>query len=593
MKDPEFEGIRYNTGQHYTTEVNTLILLSLLKKNNIKRVVVSPGATNFAIVGSMQHDPYFELYSCVDERAAAYMALGIAARTSEPVVLSCTGATASRNYMAALTEAFMRNIPILVVTSSLGLDRVGHLKAQVTDRAHAPKDVVIKQYQIDNLHEGEEDACALKINEALAFLRKFKKPVHINNCTTYCLNFSVKNLPDARYIPLISDTRSMPELPKGRIGIFVGSHRDFTDEESSIIDRFCESNDAVVFADHASGYYGKYRVQMSLPFYQRQAHSNNSEIALLIHIGEISGDYHTFTNIQIDEVWRVNEDGAFRDFWGKLTKVFDLPETDFFSHYISECVKHTTYLDSCMADYKRVTDLIPEIPLSNIWVAKTLSTELPNNTVLHLGILNSLRAWNMFKLPNGVRSYSNVGGFGIDGCVSSLLGAALVNPDKLYLGVVGDLATFYDINVFMHKRIPSNLRLIVINNGRGVEFRNYDHPANRVFGDSVDAYIAAAGHNGNQSRTLLETVALNNGFNYVGVNDKEQFNDLYASLLDSSSTKPIIMEVFTDPNDESDALKLMAYLYRDSVYIRNQKIKIMKHRLRSLVPWLYRKIINK
>ena len=107
MKDPEFEGIRYNTGQHYTTEVNTLILLSLLKKNNIKRVVVSPGATNFAIVGSMQHDPYFELYSCVDERAAAYMALGIAARTSEPVVLSCTGATASRNYMAALTAVLL------------------------------------------------------------------------------------------------------------------------------------------------------------------------------------------------------------------------------------------------------------------------------------------------------------------------------------------------------------------------------------------------------------------------------------------------------------------------------------------------------
>lgn len=593
MKDPEFEGIRYNTGQHYTVEANTLILLSLLKKNNIKRVVVSPGATNFAIVGSMQHDSFFEMYSCVDERAAAYMALGIAARTGEPVVLSCTGATASRNYMAALTEAYYRNLPILVVTSSLGLDRVGHLKAQVTDRAHAPLDIVIKQYQIDNLHKGEEWTCALKINEALAFLHKFSKPVHINNCTTYNLNFTVKELPDARFIPLISDTRNMPELPKGRIAVFIGSHSDFTKEQTQIIDCFCESNDAVVFADHTSGYYGRYRVQMSLPFYQKQAHSSNSEIALLIHIGEISGDYHTFTNIQIDEVWRVNEDGAFRDFWGNLTKVFDLSESDFFSHYINEGLKNTAYFDKCIVDYKRVTESIPEIPLSNIWVAKMLSPKLPNNTVLHLGILNSLRAWNMFKLPEGVRSYSNVGGFGIDGCVSSLLGAALVNPNNLYLGVVGDLATFYDINAFMHREIPSNIRLVVLNNGRGVEFRNYDHPANRAFGNSVDAFIAAAGHNGNQSRSLLESVALDNGFNYIGVNNKEQFNASYPSLLNTSASKPIVMEVFTDPDDESNALKIMANIYKDETYIRNQRINALRYRVTHFIPLLLNKIYRR
>ena len=51
---------------HYTSERNVQIVLALLKANNINKVVASPGATNESIVASMQYDPYFEMYSCVD-----------------------------------------------------------------------------------------------------------------------------------------------------------------------------------------------------------------------------------------------------------------------------------------------------------------------------------------------------------------------------------------------------------------------------------------------------------------------------------------------------------------------------------------------
>ena len=104
---------------HYTSERNVQIVLALLKANNIKKVVASPGATNESIVASMQYDPYFEMYSCVDERSAAYMACGLAAESGEIVVLSCTGATSSRNYLPGLTEAYYRKLPILAITSSM------------------------------------------------------------------------------------------------------------------------------------------------------------------------------------------------------------------------------------------------------------------------------------------------------------------------------------------------------------------------------------------------------------------------------------------------------------------------------------------
>ena len=89
----------------------------------------------------MQSDPFFEIYSAPEERSGAYMACGMAAEGGEPVVLSCTGATASRNYMPALTEAFYRKLPILTVTSSRRNAYIGHNCDQVTDRTVLPNDV--------------------------------------------------------------------------------------------------------------------------------------------------------------------------------------------------------------------------------------------------------------------------------------------------------------------------------------------------------------------------------------------------------------------------------------------------------------------
>ena len=101
---------------HYSTDKSVQIVLSLLKAHGIKRIIASPGTTNQKLVVSMQSDPFFEIYSSVDERSAAYIACGLAEETGDPVVITCTGATASRNYMSGLTEAFYRILPILAIT---------------------------------------------------------------------------------------------------------------------------------------------------------------------------------------------------------------------------------------------------------------------------------------------------------------------------------------------------------------------------------------------------------------------------------------------------------------------------------------------
>lgn len=73
----------------------------------------------------------------------------------------------------------------------------------------------------------------------------------------------------------------------------------------------------------------------------------------------------------------------------------------------------------------------------------------------------------MFEVPGSVQSFCNVGGFGIDGDISSLVGASLVHPEKLYIGIVGDLAFFYDMNVVGNRHVGNNIRIMLINNGKG------------------------------------------------------------------------------------------------------------------------------
>ncbi|WP_276509898.1 thiamine pyrophosphate-binding protein, partial [Psychrobacter cibarius] len=233
----------------------------MLKAHNIKHVIASPGTTNTALVSSMQQDPYFTMYSSVDERSAAYMACGLAAELGEPVVISCTGATASRNYLPGLTEAYYRKLPVLAITSMQPFNRVGHLVAQVVDRSVMPKDSVNLSVSLPTVKDSDDVwECEIKVNQAILELKRAGGgPVHINLPTTYTKPYTTKNLPTYRIIDRITVNDQFPKL-LGKIAVFVGSHKKWNALETQALERFCDSHNAVVFCDHTSGYYGKNRL---------------------------------------------------------------------------------------------------------------------------------------------------------------------------------------------------------------------------------------------------------------------------------------------------------------------------------------------
>ena len=151
---------------------------------------------------------------------------------------------------------------------------------------------------------------------------------------------------------------------------------------------------------------------------------------------------------------------------------------------------------------------------------------------------------------------SNVGGFGTDGMMSSLIGASLVHPDKLYFGIVGDLAFFYDLNSLGNRHIGKNVRIMLFNNGKGCEFKHNMSPGH-IFKDDVDLYISAAGHFGKQSPTLVRDYAQNLGFKYLTASTKEEFLSNIDEYLNPKISQSYIFEIFTQDVNECEALKLM------------------------------------
>lgn len=554
---------------YYTNERNHQILIALLKAHNIHNIVASPGTTNSVFIGSIQNDDYFTIYSSVDERSAAYIACGLAYESGEPVVISCTGATAARNYMSGATEAYYSKLPILILTSSQEDNRIGHLCAQVTDRTRPPKDVCKLSLRMPNVRcKDDEWECEVVGNKALLELKRHGGgPVHLNLVTTYSFNeetaLTAKELPDTRVIRRITRDDMFPQLSASKVAIFVGSHKPWTNKQVSAVERFCESHNAIVLTDHTSNYNGKYKIPLALGINQAPLNKANTpaySVDVLVHIGEVSGEEGAMRMVKGKETWRVSEDGEIRDTFRNMSYVFEMPESVFFESYSTGYV-NTEYYNECKKWYESLMDMQPaqfdKMPFSNVWIAGQIASNIPDNSTVVLSILNTLRTWNYSEFKPSVRVYCPVGGFGIDGATSMMLGASLNDSECPCYCVSGDLAFFYDLNAIGNRHIGKNVRILLINNNVGVEFKKCYAMAYRLLEDEVDPFVAAAGHFGKKSPVLVKHMAEDLGFEYLSASSKEEFDEVKASFLREKSVKPILLEAFIDAEDEVMALNII------------------------------------
>ncbi len=531
---------------------NVRILLSLLKQYNIRHFVLSPGGRNMSIVKSIEDDPFFTCYSVVDERSAAYFAVGLSLEVCAPVGMCCTSAQATRNYIPGMTEAFYRKAPVLAVTADYDENFTDQLNMQSfrqmsipTDAANVSVDIPIVKDQND------EYLVSRRINEALdALTRNGGGPAHVNLRINQHWVQGSDDLETARKITrYLPQTIKWPEIGNRKVLLVIGQHHPLSELETRAIEGFARKHDVAVYVNHISNYHGEKSVHGNL----RLATGGLGDLLpdLVITIGGHLGDYPIDGALKNSKVehWRVREDGNYCDTYNSLTKIFECTDPYFFERMEKAVSKDagTGYYEQWVEEIGK-THIPEDFPLSHALVAKKLSPLIPPDSNMHFAILNSLRFWEFFTLSPSIKCYSNVAGFGIDGCLSTFLGQSVASEALNFL-IIGDLSFFYDMNAIGIRHVKNNVRVVLVNNNGGCEFRLKTSPANQ-FGDDSNLHIAAAGHFGDSAEGWVR----DNHFKYIGVRSNDEL-DRAVQVLVQPSDSPIVLEVFTKMSDDVAALQ--------------------------------------
>lgn len=565
----------------YSKIKSVQILVALLKEYNVKDIVMSPGGSDIAIIHSIETDDFFTCYSVVDERSAVYFAMGLSQQKNAPVACVCTSGTAVSNYLPGMTEAFYQDVPIIAITADKEPYRLNQLMLQKIDQNNIFGSVTKKSVNLPIVKTGSDSwYCQRLINEALLELDHHGKgPVHINiPITESGAVYDCEALPAVKKINLITSDKGdtvwssyVPKLANAKkILVIVGQNVTFTDEDKKIIEAFGSKYNCVFSVEHMSNL----KCKCCVHTYRLTELSNPGMFPelipdLVISLGNNIASYKLKPmikeNLSAYVHWQIDESGRVRDFSDRLTDVFECSPKCFFEYFVKNApAKISNDMVYCNL-WKQKLDCIeyPDFEFSNFYVAKKTAGIIPKNSILHLAILNSTRTMQYFDLDPSVKTYSNIGALGIDGCMSTFMGQAAAAQDKLAFLVTGDLSFFYDMNAAGMRAVGSNVRIILVNNTGGSEF-HFFMGKDKI--STINNYICAEHHKTAQG--WIESL----GYEYHSASTKDELDSVLPSFAQKSD-RPMFLEVFTDM--ENDAKITNAFFHDNRIKFGGFKAKMI------------------
>ncbi|AGA80597.1 2-succinyl-5-enolpyruvyl-6-hydroxy-3-cyclohexene-1-carboxylic-acid synthase [Echinicola vietnamensis] len=546
----------------YSDDRLILQLLSLLKQFNVRKIVVSPGSRHFSIIHSMEKDSFFQLYSVVDERSAAFFALGLIQKSNEPVAVACTSGTSTINYGSAVVEAFYQHLPLLLLTA----DRLPELLNQMEEQMFKQDDVfrnfVKFEGQLKEVKSGfDEWYCNRVINEGLLSLTsRGPGPVHLNIPIESHQGdtFSTAVLPKVRKI-----TRTRADLEdfqwsqyaerlKGkRILVIWGQAAPMSEQLRKSLDDFCESYNCAILCDKTSNCRHGHAIDNAFVTLRNFSIDEGAKRLPDVVI-TVFANYIFNNNIKKYirrfspkcEHWSVAPSGDIIDPFHKLTDVFEMDEGFFFRKMAEPSHQGSTeYLTSLKAISQRIME--PEVPFSELYAVGQLVKSLPKGASLHIANSASARMANLFVTDESINAYCNRGVNGIDGCMSAAVGFAAAADEPVYL-VIGDLTFFYDMNALWNRHLSKNLRILLLNNEGGAIMHL---PLKESLADVLSKHISA-GHQ-TSAKGWVESL----GMKYNAVRNQEECDSAVEWLADTSQEGPMVLEVFTKKEVDIKILK--------------------------------------
>lgn len=534
-------------------------VIEICKTQGIQHIVISPGSRNAPLTIGFSNNENFTCYSIVDERCAAFFALGIAQQIQKPVAVVCTSGSALLNYYPAVAEAFYSQIPLVVISA----DRP-HDKIDIGDGQTIRQENVFANHILFNANLTEETSVNNDelINKAILTSIDLKGPVHINvpfeeplyetqdfisvkpkilqkqkqhfnvDLTQENIDFwnnsSKKMILVGELLPNSIDEKIIEEFGKEESSIVFTEknsnlhHYSFINNIDTIITPFTEEDFKKIQPDLLVTFGGMVvskRIKAFLRKYKPQQHWHIDTLRAYNTYDALTHHFKSNPNDFFNELLVRAESKTDSDYNKNLQKI-----------KVERAVKHNNY--------------IAEIPFSDFKVFEIISKFLPKNSMLQVSNSSAIRYLQLIEVDKSIEIFCNRGTSGIDGSTSTAIGATVVSGKPTVL-ITGDISFFYDSNALWNNYIPNNFKIILVNNGGGGIFRILPgHQENETF----SKYFETA-HN-----LTAEYLAKMFNFNYESV-DNEKDLELKLSQIFTQNNKPQLLEIFTPEKVNDKVLK--------------------------------------
>lgn len=549
------------------------ILTELLICKGVKRVVLSPGSRNAPLIVAFAREKAMEHFVVLDERSAAFFALGMAQQSGEPVALACTSGTALLNYAPAIAEAYYQRIPLVVISADRPEEWIDQDDSQTIRQKGALDQIVKKSYQLCVEIGSDEERWHINrtVNEALNYAQSGRKgPVHFNIPLHEPLYGIRKYLPvdQQRSIGFVDTAQQLSNgvlatfqqhfLESKKVLVVAGFHAPDS-ELSEALDKLSAMENVVVLTESLSNLCRNNYISTIDRVLACIDEEEQSEFAphLLITFGGplVSKMVKTFLrNNPPRRHWSLDKSEHPADTFKFLTSHINLDAKDFFRQFTHGlCAPSSDYAERWRAKNQLSTvrhqEYVDAIEWSDLKAFSYIMPSLPAGCCLQLSNSTPTRYAQLFKYFQVARTDGNRGVSGIEGATSTAVGASLVNPGMTVF-ITGDMSFLYDSNALWNRYITPSLRIIVMKNGGGGIFRFIPGPSSLP---ELDEFFETA------QEVDVEGFAVLHHFHFYRAADEEQLKGVLPLFFEPAD-KPVILEVET-PRLKNDVILKSYFKY--------------------------------
>jgi len=472
-------------------------LARLCAAKGVKYAVISPGSRSAPLVIAFNQQEGMQCLQVIDERSAAFFALGMAQQLHAPVALICTSGSAVLNYGPAIAEAFYQRIPLLVITADRPEEWVDQGEGQAIRQhgvlaLHMKRSVQLPRITSDELARWH---CGRLINEAIdETLLPVPGPVHVNVPFAEPLYGTAEDVGTSRFIaPVMTEAFILPDHARWLLGqlsackkvMVLAGQGVWSEGMRKQLVQFASLPQVTVHTEATSNLDGTAFITCIDRVIEGVNEKNEKDLRpdLLITFGGAVVSKRVKTLLRKwkpAQHWNVDAGQRHYDTYQSLTHDIAVSPEIFFAQLAPSVVPNESIYgevwkmmdESIRGKHNRI---LAAAPFCDLTVFNTLNDRIPGDSAVHLANSTPARYAQLFDRVRGHKWFGNRGTSGIDGCTSTAVGATFVTKQLTTL-ITGDTAFCYDSNAFWNNHLSPNLKVIVIDNGGGNIFRYIEGP---------------------------------------------------------------------------------------------------------------------